>query len=156
MLAPSGEFWEACWLQVEGLGAIGSNLQELCAIWPRRQKTFKNLCFSNGFWGRAPRDRSQTGHVALFFSHIGSKLGVLGPTWLQVGCLGSSLAPSWTQVEPKLALSWAKLGPSWGQIGPIERITGRSRRRSRGGWRRSRHPSSYMSTSYKNIRFYGQ
>ena len=84
-------------------------------------KTYKNNCFFNVFGGRGPRNRSQVGHVGAFFGHLGSKLGVLGPTWLQVGGLGASLAPSrgsWDRLGSKLGPSWAQVGPKLGQVGP--------------------------------------
>ena len=37
----------------------------------------------------------------------------VGPCWLIFGHLGAMLAPSWLQLGPILALSWAILAPTW-------------------------------------------
>ena len=83
---------------------------------------------------------SQVGHVGTFFRHLGSQLGVLGPTWIQVGRLRAILAPSLGVLEAILVPSWVQnrdleaqegartltdlqaeacreLVPSWAQVG---------------------------------------
>ena len=115
MLGPSFGVWGPCWLQ---LGRVMCHMTNM-------SKSYKKQVFFMFFGGRARRNLSQVGLVGFLFSswlqvwglranlapswgsrsQLGSKLGVLGPTWLQVG--------------PKLGPSWAKLGPSWGQVGQV-------------------------------------
>ena len=129
MLALTGGLWGPCWLQVVGSGGhVGSNFEELCAIWPICQKPIK-LMFFQCFLGVGGFGiEAKLVMLGPFFGHLGSKLEDLGPTWLQVGGLGASLAPSrgsWDRLGSKLGPSWAQAGaklgklvPSWGQVGP--------------------------------------
>ena len=54
-------------------------IKEIKLMLKKVKKTIGLQCFL----GRALQNRSKVGHVGAFFDNLASKLGVLGPTWLQ-------------------------------------------------------------------------